>query len=97
MTGSAAPTPSGDLVAAVLNVVRGQIPNPEVGAALEAETSLADLGLDSLRTVALLVALEKEFALEFPPPLITAETFRCARTIAAALRLSASHDRSPDA
>jgi acyl carrier protein len=46
---------------------------------------LTELGFDSLAMVGLMVAVEQEFAVSFPAHLITAATFRSARTIAEAV------------
>ena len=43
---------------------------------LEAEADLSDLGLDSLRTIDLLVQLEGAFGILVPDDLLTPETFR---------------------
>ncbi|GGZ70891.1 acyl carrier protein [Streptomyces echinoruber] len=91
-------TPAGPgqdrLLRSVMDVIRDQLPDEAKGCdADDPDLPLRSLGFDSLRTVGLLVRLEQELAVDFPPDLITADTFRTARTIADAARtLKSSHD-----
>jgi acyl carrier protein len=79
------------LLSVVLDSIREKLPDPSVVfTPADADVKLVDLGFDSLRSVALLVHLEAALGFEFPPDLITDETFRSARTISDAAR--AVHD-----
>ncbi|MFX4290856.1 acyl carrier protein [Streptomyces bohaiensis] len=49
------------------------------------DTDLWSMGLDSLRSVRLMVALEDEFAIEFPDELLTRETFSSVRRMSDAV------------
>ncbi|MEO3973589.1 phosphopantetheine-binding protein [Streptomyces sp. CAU 1734] len=51
------------------------------GAALTPDAALADLGLDSLATVGLLIAVEEAYSVQFPDLDLTAETFATPRTL----------------
>ncbi|MFD6876634.1 phosphopantetheine-binding protein [Streptomyces sp. NPDC054904] len=72
---------------AVLNVIRGLLPDDpgQAWGPEQADLLLADLGFDSLRTVRLLVSVETAMGVELPQELVTAETFRSARTLAEAV------------
>lgn len=48
---------------------------------------LAQLGLDSMTAVALLVDMEKVFAIRFPDEMIAEDTFRTAGSLIKAVRL----------
>ncbi len=48
---------------------------------------LAQLGLDSMTAVALLLDVEKTFAIRFPDEMIAEETFRTAGSLIKAVRL----------
>jgi acyl carrier protein len=56
-------------------LVRGHLPGLRYGEPLTAELVLADHGLDSLRRVSLLVALEDGFEVTFPDELLAGNTF----------------------
>ncbi|AHH99054.1 hypothetical protein GCM10010174_68170 [Kutzneria viridogrisea] len=71
----------------VMELVRGELPG---AAGVGVDTPLSEVGLTSLGSVALLVALERRFGLEFPPDLVTAETFGSVRTMADAVRSASS-------
>jgi acyl carrier protein len=58
----------------------------EPGRPVEVDTDLRSAGLDSVKTVSLLMALEDEFDVEFPDELLTPETFSTVTTISAAVR-----------
>ncbi|RFU86627.1 hypothetical protein DY218_11190 [Streptomyces triticagri] len=81
------PAGSHPLLLSVVEIVRECLPEPapEGGAAL-ADVPLSDLGLDSLRTVGLLMRLESALGLELPEELINGETFRTVRTLSDAVR-----------
>lgn len=66
----------------VLDLVKAQLPD----AGDDVDAPLAEVGLNSLHSVALLVALEQRFAVRFPPELIDATTFRTVRSMADAVR-----------
>jgi acyl carrier protein len=72
------------LSATVRDLVARQLPGG-AGDGLSPDLPLRDAGLDSLRTVATLVAIEDEFGLQLPDELITPETFHSLRTLTAAL------------
>ncbi|MEU5634082.1 phosphopantetheine-binding protein [Streptomyces rishiriensis] len=72
------------LSATVRDLVARQLPGA-AGDGLSPDLPLRDAGLDSLRTVATLVAIEDEFGLQLPDELITPETFHSLRTLTAAL------------
>ena len=55
--------------------VRGHLPGLRDDEPLTAELVLADHGLDSLRRVSLLVALEDGFGITFPDELLAGNTF----------------------
>jgi acyl carrier protein len=63
-----------DLFQRYTSLLRAHLPYSGSGP-LEKTAKLADLGLDSLGLIQLLVDLEEEFAVEFPDDLLTAETF----------------------
>ncbi|NJQ05644.1 acyl carrier protein [Streptomyces lonarensis] len=52
---------------------------------VDTDTDLWSMGLDSLRCVRLMVALEDEFAIEFPDELLTRETFSSVRRMSDAV------------
>lgn len=68
----------------VRDLVARQLPDT-AGVDLTPDLPLRDAGLNSLGTVATLVAIESEFGLSLPDELITPETFHSVRTLAAAL------------
>ncbi|MEV8093606.1 acyl carrier protein [Kitasatospora sp. NPDC085879] len=75
-----------EALAAVLATVRSQLPDSaDPSAEIDPDAPLDGLGFDSLRTVRLLVEVEEALGVEFPPDLVTAETFRTARTLADAV------------
>lgn len=49
------------------------------------DDDLRNLGLTSFSTTRLLLALEREFGVIIPPPLLTNSTFRSVRSIAVAI------------
>jgi acyl carrier protein len=67
----------------VEELVRQQLPGTT---AVDLDTPLAGLGMNSLRAVSLLVALEKRFAVEFPPGMVTMATFHSVGTVVEAVR-----------
>ena len=103
--------PSGEtappsLLRTVAEAVRRQLSQLPGKAATEeppdVDVPLADLGLDSLRLVGLLVSLEQDLGVELPPEEINAESFRTVRTLADAVARVAgapeadtSHDAAP--
>lgn len=65
-------------------LVARQLPD-EGGRDLTPDLPLREAGLNSLGTVATLVAIESEFGLSLPDELVTPETFHSVRTLAAAV------------
>ncbi|MGW2280443.1 cupin domain-containing protein [Streptomyces sp. NPDC001770] len=83
----AAGAPGDDELLLVLGLVRGRLADPHTACGpAEADVPLIELGFDSLRSVELLVHLEAALGIELPADLITPDTFRTARTIAATVR-----------
>ncbi len=72
------------LIDSVLNVLRRH-GESGVDTVADADTELTALGLDSLALVALIVDLEKTFAVVFPSDALEPKTFHTARTIADAV------------
>ncbi|MCP2258142.1 acyl carrier protein [Streptoalloteichus tenebrarius] len=62
-------------------LLRPHLPALAADQELPGDTRLADLGLDSLSTVNLLIELENGFGVSFPDELLTAETFETADTL----------------
>ena len=75
-----------DFLQAVARIVAAQLPGDGERTPAPLDVPLTDLGIDSLRTVRLLVQLERDLGIELPPELITADTFRTVRTVADAAR-----------
>lgn len=96
--GRKAPPPRTDLES-VLQVVRSLVHDqlPAYTAWPDPDTALVDLAFDSLRTVALLVAVEDALCISLPAHLITAETFHNCRTIATACSTLQAPERSQQA
>lgn len=67
------------------NVLRMHLPGLEGDAALPADVPLAEIGLDSLRAVSLVLDLEDTFSVEFPDEMLTETTFRTASALRDAL------------
>ncbi|MFL6128910.1 MAG: phosphopantetheine-binding protein [Mycobacteriales bacterium] len=76
----------GDLIAAVAAVARRHLPAEARAAAVDQDTDLAELGLDSVRVVGFMVDVERTFAVSFPDQLVDAATFRTPRAVAEAVR-----------
>lgn len=68
----------------IRDLVARQLPD-EGGRELTPDLPLRDAGLNSLGTVATLVAIESEFGLSLPDELVTPETFHSVRTLTAAV------------
>jgi acyl carrier protein len=66
-------------------VLRPHLPYANADRALAPTDGLADLGLDSLETIALLLDLEAEYAITFPDELLTNETFSTVGALWAAI------------
>lgn len=60
-----------------INVLRAHLPRAGDGP-LEPETSLRDLGLDSMRSIELLFAVEDAYAIVVPDDRLTDDTFTTA-------------------
>lgn len=77
----------------VLALVRSCIPGEP---ALTPDTELLESGLlDSLGIVAVIVAIEDEFAIEFPPDLLRPDSFRDARVLHGVLADRLAPDDGP--
>jgi acyl carrier protein len=59
-----------------VQALREQLPELPAEGELTPATDLYDLGLDSLRSVQLLLALEDTWDISIPDDMLTAETFR---------------------
>jgi len=57
------------------DVVRQHLPVLDEGQPISADASLANFGLDSLRTVSLLIAIEDRFEVTFPDELLAGNAF----------------------
>lgn len=73
---------------AVLNVLRNQLNEVYRDTPIPLNEDLAGMGLDSLRSVSLLLELENSFGFVFPDELMTAENFRTARNVIDVVALS---------
>ncbi|MEV8511982.1 phosphopantetheine-binding protein [Dactylosporangium sp. NPDC051484] len=67
------------------NVVAEQLTGFTVGSSLAGDTNLIDLGLDSLRMVRLLVAIEDTFDITLPDAVLSLETFQTPTSLWAAV------------
>lgn len=56
-------------------IIREHLPHLPADDPLQPDSNLADLGMDSLAVVALLVSIEEEFSMEFSDELLVPETF----------------------
>lgn len=74
-----------DATARFERVLRGHTPALEADEELDFSAPLGSLGLDSVEIVGLLVSLEEEFGVLFPPELMTPETFASAGSLWAGL------------
>lgn len=87
--------PQAALVDAVLDIVDKQLKFTEHGYALGPQDSLWDLGMTSLNTVGLMLAVEDAFAIEFPDELLNERSFHSVASIAKAIE--SVRARVPDA
>ncbi|WEH12237.1 phosphopantetheine-binding protein [Streptomyces sp. VNUA24] len=62
-------------------ILRENLAELDPGRPLEPDASLPDLGMDSLKSVALLVALEDAYGITFPDEGLTARTFASPRNL----------------
>jgi acyl carrier protein len=74
------------------DLLRGYIFDPEADFTDDPDRPLADLGLDSVNLVGLMVGLETEFGFEFPEHRITVETFYSVRSLWAVVAAEAPAD-----
>ncbi|MBR0753276.1 acyl carrier protein [Bradyrhizobium jicamae] len=65
----------------VLSVVRSVLKQNAIIAEIHPESSLVDIGLDSMDMVALMLKVEAEFDLTLPQPEITPENFQSVKTL----------------
>jgi acyl carrier protein len=67
-------------------IVRDNVPLLTDDLPLVPETNLADLGLDSLNMLGLMIAVEAEYGVEVPSELLTFRTFATPRALWTAVR-----------
>ncbi len=67
----------------VLAVVRNVLDNNAVVADVHPDSSLVDIGLDSMGMVALMLGVEAEFGITLEQPAITSENFASVRAMEA--------------
>lgn len=77
------PTVSSEMI---LRLIREQVPGIDAERPLSDDADLWQAGMDSLSSVAVVVAVEEEYAVEFPDELLTREVFSSAAAIAVAVR-----------
>lgn len=72
----------------ILAVISPHIPAGDGSQAitLASDSDLWDMGMDSLASVAVMVAVEETFDIEFPDEMLTRDIFTSAASIAAAVR-----------
>jgi acyl carrier protein len=70
----------------VLRVVRSHLPGMRNPERVEVDTDLWDAGMDSLANIAVMVAVEDTYGVEFTDELLTREVFRTVGNIADAVR-----------
>jgi len=71
-------------------ILRANLPYLEPGQALEADQDLYDLGLDSMGTINIVLAIEAELAIELPDDDLVPETFATPRALWSRLELAAA-------
>ncbi|MEV6564949.1 phosphopantetheine-binding protein [Streptomyces kronopolitis] len=85
--------PTGDALRETIRaLVARQLPD-EGGRELTPDLPLREAGLNSLGTVATLVAIEGEFGIGLPDELVTPETFHSVRTLTAAVAFVVDAER----
>jgi acyl carrier protein len=70
----------------VLRVVRSNLPGVRNVEHIEVDTDLWNSGMDSLANMAVMIAVEDAFGIEFTDELLTREVFATVATIADAVR-----------
>lgn len=70
----------------ILDIVRAHVPHVGEGRSLSTTTDLWQAGMDSMSSVAVMVAVEEEYGVELPQELLTREVFASVVSIAAAVR-----------
>lgn len=78
--------PSGVTDEDVLRVVRSNLPGVRNAERVEVDTDLWSSGMDSLANIAVMVAVEDAFGIEFTDELLTREVFATVASIADAVR-----------
>jgi len=71
------------------DILRSNLPWCTPDVTVSPDMPLADLGLDSLKTVRLLIALENEYGLVFPDELLASNTFATAASLWTGLQSAA--------
>lgn len=67
-------------------LVRPHLRFVDAGAAIAADQSLADAGLDSMGSIELLAAIEAQFGISIPDDLLNEETFATLQSLGAMVR-----------
>src|SRR5687768_598329 len=81
----------------VLQVVRSNLPGVRNAEQIALDSDLWDAGMDSLANIAVMVAIEDTFGVEFVLETLTPETFSTVSTIADAVRgLPPAHAGTPE-
>jgi len=70
-----------DLDRSLQNVLRMHLPSVEGDAPVPMDVPLAELGLDSLRAVSLVLDLEDTFEIEFPDQMLNEATFHTGQAL----------------
>lgn len=76
----------------IVDLIRVQVPDIEASRPLLSDADLWSAGMDSLSSVAVIVAVEEQFGVEFPDELLTREVFSSAAAIAEAVRNMVGQD-----
>lgn len=76
----------------IVDLIRVQVPDIEATRPLLSDTDLWSAGMDSLSSVAVIVAVEEQFGIEFPDELLTREVFSSAAAISEAVRNMVGQD-----
>jgi len=75
-----------ELATKLISTLRGHLGFLPPDQELEMDAELAELGLDSMGAISLLMDIEGSFAISFPDEMLVPETFRSAQTLLNAIR-----------